>query len=100
MTYNCCICRKSNPDPPFKSLNKLPVCSDSCHDKLNRNLCKFRLLGFGSLGASMAWFFANVGEAMGATLVGACTLAYIVSTLEKLRNPTTATQEDDLPPES
>jgi len=88
MAYICCICKKDSPDPPFKTHYKLPVCSDACYDKIKRRILIYQFYFFVPMGASLTWVLLKLDNDIYATIVGACTIAFIVSALEKLRDPT------------
>jgi hypothetical protein len=88
MVYICCICKKNNPDPPFKTHYKLPVCSDVCYDKIKRRILIYQVYFFVPMGASLTWGLLKIGNDIYATIVGAFTIAFIVSAWEKLRDST------------
>ena len=88
MVYICCICKKNNPDPPFKIYLKLPVCSDVCYDKIKRRTLIYQVYFVVTMGASLTWVLLKLGNDIYATIVGACTIAFIVSAWEKLRDST------------
>ena len=99
MIYNCSVCKKSNPDPPFKSPCKLPVCSDICFDIIKRRIRsnQFRIIAV--LGASVTWFLLKFDNAIGATVAGSCTIAFIVSEWDKLSDSVKIDRDDDQPPD-
>ena len=89
----CCVCKTNYADKP--SFNK-PVCSYHCYNKFNRQLHISQALIFGSFGAILTWGLGGQGNAFGlhATVVGACTIAFVVSKLGKLGNHSKITEED------
>ena len=88
MAYICCICKKNNPDPPFKIHYKISVCSDVCYDKIKRRTLIYQVSALVPMGASLTWVLLKLGNDIYATIVGACTIAFLVSAWEKLRDPT------------
>jgi hypothetical protein len=95
MTYNCSVCKKSNPDPPFKSLYKLAVCSDICFDIIKRRIRSNQFRFIAVLGASVTWFLLETGNDIGATVAGVCTVAFIVTAWDKSRDSIKIDRDDN-----